>query len=1300
MYYSKTSLLLLLSCFIYAASFSQTSIYKDVQIASPTAAALGKYVDMPVSYHTGLPQISIPIHTIKEGPLTLPVSLSYHAGGVKVMEPAGWCGTGWSLNAGGLISRSVRGAADEALNTSTGIFGHFKNYGFSNYLMNGPPRWVGGGPMPNDHNFASSQYDGEPDLFFFNFNGYSGKFYFQDDRTPVVVGGEDLKIEYNFPLDNMSSYTLEQANIQGFTITTPNGDKYYFGINPGINSGVNAVEITFPYSAGHQFMTERVYSSWYLTKIESADGMFSINFSYQQENYSYYTISMYPIDPNKQPDAQSAYIDPWTALFDNTEYQLVKNFIEGVRLSQITFSNGVVNFIPVSTPRTDLGNSYYTSGASFIDGANTEAKALQTISISNSDGHCKKYQLFYNYFSDNTNSLPGNIAIGNTIQTDRYRLRLDSVQEQSCNGSIVIRPYKFEYQGSFLPRRISFAQDHWGFYNGATSNNTLIPTYSANTYYFKYGANRDSKWPEMLSGALTKITYPTGGNTSFEFEPHTTFVSTTRYSEVHRGSYSVGYDGNYTAFWNNIPFSGNTYRITLTNGSCPNPPVQCGATIYVKNSSNVQLAIATTSANSSHTIYSAIPAGNHKIEMTRSDVGISGTSGAQATLYEYVPIPVNENVIVGGLRVKKISVDENLGVANKKILTHFGYDFNNGRSAGILYSRPRYVQIIRNSLIQQFGVAPGSNTGNDYPNGCLNPVSFGGSFTYLASPSPIIPMATSQGNHIGYNEVTVSQEGNGRSVYGFYGSSFWDEVNDDVAYRNVNTAVCDVSVPVLPAPPPPFEYKRGEPKYEYIYNEKGQFVKTVLYTSFYDSTQIATPAYMVGYFADHMIGSQYTLRGYWKTRTEQQITEYVPGGPSSQTTNTVYFESPYHRQATRQATTNSVGDVLETKFRYAADFRITTCDNISSCLPTYTSACTSCDAALNTAIAGCSTMGCKYWAYIDNQACRATARANFMTCRKTNFTSSTNAFKSCLINARNNADAHLKPILELQLTSNNPQLEISNFNGNQLLSSAFVKYDFATNPVGKVYPVNTQQINLAAPSTTFTAAKTSTNNVSITKDSRYKEETTMKVNAGNISEVAGKAGITTTYLWGYNNNFPIAKTINALNATTAHTSFEAEGSGNWTIGSSNRITNDGITGKQSYQLSGGAVSKSDLNSGESYVVSYWTKNLSPFSISGTQGSAVQGKTVSGWTYFEHAVTGVTQVNLSGVGIIDELRLYPSLAQMTTYTYDPLKGMTSECDINNRVTYYEYDALNRLVLVRDQDKNVIRTIDYKYGSASF
>lgn len=86
---------------------------KDVTMAAPSASSLGKYGDIPVSYFTGVPNISIPIYNIQSGPLNLPISLSYHSSGVKVGEMASWVGLGWTLNAGGIITRTVMGIPDE-----------------------------------------------------------------------------------------------------------------------------------------------------------------------------------------------------------------------------------------------------------------------------------------------------------------------------------------------------------------------------------------------------------------------------------------------------------------------------------------------------------------------------------------------------------------------------------------------------------------------------------------------------------------------------------------------------------------------------------------------------------------------------------------------------------------------------------------------------------------------------------------------------------------------------------------------------------------------------------------------------------------------------------------------------------------------------------------------------------------------------------------------------------------------------------------------------------------------------------
>ena len=54
------------------------------------------------------------------------------------------------------------------------------------------------------------------------------------------------------------------------------------------------------------------------------------------------------------------------------------------------------------------------------------------------------------------------------------------------------------------------------------------------------------------------------------------------------------------------------------------------------------------------------------------------------------------------------------------------------------------------------------------------------------------------------------------------------------------------------------------------------------------------------------------------------------------------------------------------------------------------------------------------------------------------------------------------------------------------------------------------------------------------------------------------------------------------------------------------------------------------------------------------------------------------------------------AQVFTYTYRPLVGMTSETDPSGRTTFYEYDDFNRLSVVKDQDGKVLRKICYNYA----
>jgi hypothetical protein len=474
---------------------------------SPNAAALGKYADYPVSYYTGTPGISVPIYELKDGPAKVPVSLSYHASGIRVAELASWVGLGWTLNSGGMIIRTVRGAPDEGSlktysNLALGPRGYYKDSGISKlpllpYPVNGT---VSSMPSQMVMQFytipgvASGALDCEPDLYTFNFSGYTGKFVFDENRTPRLLTDEDIRINVNY---SGSSFT-------SWVITTPDGTKYLFGEN-------NAIEITNPSSIlSGTDPDSQAPSGWYLTRIIYPNTKDTVYFNYTAEGYSYYDLGPESKLYNFSAPGGGA---PNT-ICDNSAIQqnMIKTTISTQRLTSIRSKNYSVVFV-ANNARQDLPSPY-------------TYRQLDTVKIYAGTQCIDQYAFNYSYFQSGYGTQCYQCSAHNPSwpidSSDTKRLKLLSVKNISGDGSISKPPYTFQYQDTFsLPRRLSYDQDHWGYSNNSSggANPFFTPpvTYAGMCTY-SYGANRNPKWPDMEAGTLLSIRDPLGVTTKFEFE--------------------------------------------------------------------------------------------------------------------------------------------------------------------------------------------------------------------------------------------------------------------------------------------------------------------------------------------------------------------------------------------------------------------------------------------------------------------------------------------------------------------------------------------------------------------------------------------------------------------------------------------------------------------------------------------------------------------------------------------------------------------------------------------------------------
>jgi RHS repeat-associated protein len=446
-------------------------IRKLVVAPSPEAASLGKYGNSDVNYYTGAMSLSIPIHNMSGRDIALPISLSYDGSGNRVEQIPSMTGLGFALSAGGVITRSVKGNPDKNANyygKRTSISQTQSTDQMAEY----------------DHlyDLVKGNIETQPDEYFFNFAGMSGKFYINPSKKVYMRKQQDLVISPSI-----------SADIDDFTIIDIRGNKYYF-------TAVESTLLLLDDNYGNIPSTSRSHtynSSWFLTKIESANGTETINLTYST------------------PD-----LGPYSAPVNSYQYESLTCTSCTAGTSppvSPSYSNGGINSITISNRRI-INKIEYKLGLDIIQTVKFETttsthpfalgQQLNKIKIYNAgEGDMPTNQFAFLY--DGTTN----------------RLTLKSVQEQPMTATTDINqtkpPHTFVYNSTQLPTPTSNSIDHWGYYNGV-SNTSLIPAYTGSLSCQGGGgsANRETDGNAVQAGVMTRINYPTGGYTMFEYEAH------------------------------------------------------------------------------------------------------------------------------------------------------------------------------------------------------------------------------------------------------------------------------------------------------------------------------------------------------------------------------------------------------------------------------------------------------------------------------------------------------------------------------------------------------------------------------------------------------------------------------------------------------------------------------------------------------------------------------------------------------------------------------------------------------------
>lgn len=770
-------IILLLFPFIYLLAQPINKYVDDVVMPGPEAAAMMKYGDIPISHYTGQASINIPIHTFSRESISHHVSLSYHGSGMRVEEMSSRVGTGWALQAGGMVSRVVNGIADESILKK----GYIHN---SNDLENLNANELEG--------LWSGARDGEPDLFNFNAGSYSGKFFIDKNQKVQLVPHQDVKVEY---LMNASKSDFIQ-----FKIIAPDGSKYFFGKF----GNQTAYDFTAP-----SLSTTPYKTTWHLIRIESYNGLHHISFEYEEDNYSYLSLAgckkilSSSFGPgNGCENLVTSCSSNSSINIQNTNFRYQHTHVNGKRLRRIYNGLDEVTFTSLAE-RQDLRNVG-------LSNVNTNKKMLNRIKVKKGAGAealCHELRLIQNYETS---------AYGSHLPEGK-RLFLNRIKTFSCSQAQLKPDYIFSYNKDYpVPFKLTRARDHWGFFNGKFNNDheaVNVPyteLVGDNNQVVSFGgALRETDERFLKVGSLERIWYPTGGDSRIIYEANQIAVNATVDEELLNFSNCGATPSPSTccgtpdiANQNLQLNSQNTSNLAVDlwlssiSGMCQNSNIK----IHLKVKHNAQVLASEGYFYSTSIESKRVPLSPQFVQNIKNYLNNNTGTNIQLTFELSVTngkgkvFVVNrsntvENQDVGGLRINKMITHDKMRNASNIIKT-FSYNDENGLSTGKLLFKPTYGVFTSGYGIPESG---GQQT-------TIN--------AFLFNSSGISPSNSYESNHIGYETVKESLNGSGHITHEF-------EVQEPATNL------------VYPAPPSNLNVENGTLKKKQNLNQQNQIISEV-----------------------------------------------------------------------------------------------------------------------------------------------------------------------------------------------------------------------------------------------------------------------------------------------------------------------------------------------------------------------------------------------------------------------------------------------------------------------------------------